>query len=126
MIFPRACTQYYVISEKLNFDDLWIFLKWPFQMLSLDLMKLILNQIFNYSSLVPVGLEECEELTQNELFEEKLIEAIDGLTQKSAQGRTSCLESVGNSLTMKYIPDFVVNRCVQSTHFQTDFNSVLD
>lgn len=55
------------------------------------------------------GFEEADEI-QNDLFEEKLMEAIDGLTQKSAPGRTSCLESVGNSLTMKYIPDFVLGR----------------
>lgn len=57
-----------------------------------------------------IGLEEPDEQAQSDVFEEKLMEAIDGLTQKSAQGRTSCLESVGASLTMKYIPEFVLNR----------------
>lgn len=56
------------------------------------------------------GFEEPDEQAQSDVFEEKLMEAIDGLTQKSAQGRTSCLESVGTSLTMKYIPEFVLNR----------------
>lgn len=56
------------------------------------------------------GYDEPDEQAQSDVFEEKLMEAIDGLTQKSAQGRTSCLESVGTSLTMKYIPEFVINR----------------
>ncbi|XP_073977899.1 interferon-related developmental regulator 1 isoform X2 [Rhodnius prolixus] len=56
------------------------------------------------------GADEVDDQLQNDVFEEKLVEAIDGLTQKSAQGRTSCLESVGASFTMKYIPEFVNNR----------------
>lgn len=57
-----------------------------------------------------LGADEVDDQLQNDVFEEKLVEAIDGLTQKSAQGRTSCLESVGASFTMKYIPEFVNNR----------------
>uniref|UniRef100_A0A0A9XFE8 Interferon-related developmental regulator 1 n=1 Tax=Lygus hesperus TaxID=30085 RepID=A0A0A9XFE8_LYGHE len=56
------------------------------------------------------GNDENEDAIQNDVFEEKLMEAIDGLTQKSAQGRTSCLESVSASFTMRFIPEFVMNR----------------
>lgn len=56
------------------------------------------------------GCEENEEAIQNDGFEDKLIDAIDGLTQKSAQGRTSCLETVGTCLTMRFIPEFIMNR----------------
>ncbi|XP_014244492.1 interferon-related developmental regulator 1 [Cimex lectularius] len=56
------------------------------------------------------GTEEAEEQSQNEIFEEKLMNAIDGLTQKSAQARTNCLESVATLFTTKFIPEFVINR----------------
>jgi hypothetical protein len=51
-----------------------------------------------------------EEQTQGEVFEEKLREAIDGINQKSAQGRTSSLESVAKAFIKKCIPDFVSDR----------------
>jgi hypothetical protein len=54
--------------------------------------------------------DEVDDQAQADLFEEKLIESIDGLSQKSAQGRTSCLESVRTAFTKKYIPEFVINR----------------
>lgn len=56
------------------------------------------------------GTDEMEELNQQEAFEEKLTEALDGLTQKSAPGRTSCLDFVRNALVKKYVPDFVFDR----------------
>lgn len=40
------------------------------------------------------------------------MEAIEGITQKSAQGRTNSLESVGNALSMKYVPEFVMERYI--------------
>lgn len=54
--------------------------------------------------------EEVDEQTQEELFEEKLKEAIDGINQKSAQGRTTCLESVSKAFVKKFIPEFIVDR----------------
>jgi hypothetical protein len=51
-----------------------------------------------------------DEQTQEEAFEEKLREAIDGINQKSAQGRTSSLESVAKAFIKKCIPDFVSDR----------------
>lgn len=51
-----------------------------------------------------------DELAQQEAFEDKLMEAIEGLNQKSAQGRTNCFESCAKALVMKYIPDFIYDR----------------
>lgn len=53
---------------------------------------------------------ETDELAQQEAFEEKLLEAIDGLTQKSAQGRTNCFDAVAKALVVKFIPEFVYDR----------------
>ncbi|XP_043283529.1 interferon-related developmental regulator 2 [Venturia canescens] len=53
---------------------------------------------------------DIEEESQQEVFEEKLREAIDGLTQKSVKGRTSCFSRVEKIFTIKYIPDFVEDR----------------
>lgn len=43
-------------------------------------------------------------------FEDKLCELIDGMTQKSAQGRTNCFQSFGKALAKKYMPAFVRDR----------------
>jgi hypothetical protein len=51
-----------------------------------------------------------DEQTQEEVFEEKLQGAIDGINQKSAQGRTSALESVAKAFVKKCMPDFVCDR----------------
>lgn len=53
---------------------------------------------------------ETDELAQQEAFEEKLLEAIDGLTQKSVQGRTNCFDAVAKALVVKFIPEFVYDR----------------
>lgn len=56
-----------------------------------------------------------DEQTQEEVFEEKLREAIDGISQKSSQGRTSSLESVAKAFIKKCVPDFVSDRyCLAS------------
>ncbi|KAK9886119.1 hypothetical protein WA026_014905 [Henosepilachna vigintioctopunctata] len=52
---------------------------------------------------------EGDEFLQDQ-FEEKLIETIEGLTQKSAQGRTTCLLNLSKSLVSKYVPSFVSDR----------------
>lgn len=57
-----------------------------------------------------VGGDEVDEQTQEEIFEEKLREAIDGINQKSAQGRTASLESVAKAFIKKFIPEFVTDR----------------
>lgn len=59
---------------------------------------------------IGVATEDTDE-SQNDVFEEKLSDAIDGLSQKSAQGRTSNFEAVCNIFCKKYIPDYILNRC---------------
>uniref|UniRef100_A0A1B6DSJ9 Interferon-related developmental regulator N-terminal domain-containing protein n=1 Tax=Clastoptera arizonana TaxID=38151 RepID=A0A1B6DSJ9_9HEMI len=54
--------------------------------------------------------DEVDEQTQDDLFEEKLIEAIDGITQKSAQGRTNCLDAIVKAFTRKFVPEFLIDR----------------
>lgn len=53
---------------------------------------------------------EIDEVTQQEAFEEKLKEAIDGLTQKSAKGRVLCFHGVEKIFAAKYVPEFVEDR----------------
>ena len=55
--------------------------------------------------------DEVDEQSQQEAFEEKLTEAVDGFAQKSAQGRTSCLEAVSKAFIKKYVPLYVSDRC---------------
>lgn len=57
-----------------------------------------------------VNDNEVDELAQQEAFEEKLREAIDGLTQKSAKGRTVCFNGIEKIFAIKYIPEFVEDR----------------
>lgn len=56
--------------------------------------------------------DEVDEISRQEQFEEKLSEALDGLTQKSAQSRTVCFESVCKAFIKKYIFDYVYERLV--------------
>ena len=51
-----------------------------------------------------------DELSQEEVFEEKLREAMDLASQKSAQGRTMALESMCTAFNKKFIPEFVEDR----------------
>lgn len=60
---------------------------------------------------------EVDELSQHELFEEKLKEAIDGLSQKSAKGRTSCFMGVERIFSLKYIPYFIEDRKMTITDY---------
>lgn len=57
-----------------------------------------------------VNDNEVDEFAQQEAFEEKLKETIDGLTQKSAKGRTTCFNSTERIFAIKYVPDFVEDR----------------
>ncbi|KAK9301796.1 hypothetical protein QLX08_005990 [Tetragonisca angustula] len=68
------------------------------------------SQSDNRSMLDDVNDNEVDEFTQQEAFEEKLKEAIDGLTQKSAKGRTICFNGMEKIFAIKYIPDFVEDR----------------
>lgn len=53
---------------------------------------------------------EIDELSQQEIFEDKIKEALDGLTQKSAKGRTLCFNGIEKIFALKYIPEFVEDR----------------
>lgn len=55
--------------------------------------------------------EEADDLAQ-EHMEDKLIEILDGLTQKSSQGRTNCLESLTKAFIKKSMPMFIKDRYV--------------
>uniref|UniRef100_A0A8D8W5M9 Interferon-related developmental regulator 1 n=1 Tax=Cacopsylla melanoneura TaxID=428564 RepID=A0A8D8W5M9_9HEMI len=45
-------------------------------------------------------------------FEDKMNQALDGLSQKSVQGRISCLDALNTALSRKFVPDFVIDRRV--------------
>lgn len=53
---------------------------------------------------------EEEEASVEEIFEEKLKEAIDGMTLKSAQSRINSFTAVSVALTKKLVPDFISDR----------------
>lgn len=73
-----------------------------------DNFSVVSNCSENHS--VDDGTDEIDEFSQQEAYEEKFSEALDGLTQKSAQGRTNCLDSVRGALVKKYTPDFIYDR----------------
>lgn len=62
---------------------------------------------------IGAATEDTDE-SQNDAFEEKLSDAIDGLSQKSAQGRTMSFEAVCNIFCKKYIPEYILNRYVRN------------
>ena len=73
--------------------------------------KCFQNYNFFHSILVVNGGEPgVDEVSQEEVFEEKLKEAMDLAGQKSAQGRTMALESMCTAFLRKFIPDFVEDR----------------
>ena len=53
---------------------------------------------------------EVDETSQQEALEYKLKEAIEGLSQKSAKGRTSCFHGIEKIFAIKYIPEFLEDR----------------
>lgn len=56
------------------------------------------------------GEENNEDLSGDELFEEKLREAMDMASQKSATGRTNALRSLCNAFLKRQVPEFVEER----------------
>lgn len=90
-------------SGKTYFDaskwKFWFPLKWSIHQF---------NSLFLYSDIGDdPGDEVCD---QNELFEDKLAEAIEGMSEKSAQSRVNSFESVAAALMKKFIPEFVNQR----------------
>ena len=53
---------------------------------------------------------EDDDLGQDESFEEKLKEAIDMATQKSANGRVNAITGLCKAFTKKFVPDFLEDR----------------
>ncbi|GAB6029901.1 Interferon- developmental regulator 1 [Chamberlinius hualienensis] len=51
-----------------------------------------------------------ETISEVDLFEDKLKDAIEGATQKSAKGRQTCLEAIAKAFMSRYVYDFVVER----------------
>lgn len=68
------------------------------------------GQSDNRSVMDEANDNEVDEIAQQEALEDKLKEAIDGLTQKCAKSRTTCFNGIEKAFTLKYIPDFVEDR----------------
>lgn len=75
-----------------------------------DNFSVISNCSENHS--VDDGTDEVDEFAQQEAFEEKFAEALDGLTQKSAQGRTNSFDAVRKALIKKCMSEFIYDRWV--------------
>ncbi|KAI5722576.1 hypothetical protein M8J76_010526 [Diaphorina citri] len=43
-------------------------------------------------------------------FEDKMNQAVDGLSQKSLQGRINCLDALNTAFSRRYVPEFVLDR----------------
>jgi len=66
--------------------------------------------VSDIQSLAPDGSEEVEEVSAQEVMEDKLKDVIDGLSQKSVKGRIECLKSLESAFSKKYIYEFVTDR----------------
>ncbi|XP_011191458.1 interferon-related developmental regulator 2 [Zeugodacus cucurbitae] len=55
---------------------------------------------------------DMDELSSNERFEEKFMQALENATEKSAQTRTTALQNICEILMHRYMPDFVDDRKV--------------
>lgn len=64
---------------------------------------------------VTSGEDTTDELSQDAIFEEKLKEAMELASQKSAAGRATALDSICRAFCKKYVPDFVEDRRVTLT-----------
>lgn len=56
------------------------------------------------------GEAEVEDAVLHDDFEDKLKEAIDGTSQKSAKGRLTCLEAIRKAFSTRYLYDFLMDR----------------
>ncbi|KAF7268862.1 hypothetical protein GWI33_018058 [Rhynchophorus ferrugineus] len=72
-----------------------------------DNMSVLSNYSENCS--LEEGNNETEDLAQENL-EDKLLEIIDGLSQKSSQGRIKCYKALSDALIKKYMPSFIKDR----------------
>ncbi|GFS21855.1 interferon-related developmental regulator 1-like [Elysia marginata] len=58
----------------------------------------------------PVTGDEAEDTTEQENFEDKFIECLDGTLQKSASARVTALQNIQRALQKKYFADFLWDR----------------
>lgn len=56
------------------------------------------------------SVNDCEELTSNERYEDRFVQAIENASEKSAQTRVTGLQSICEILTHRYMPEFVDDR----------------
>ncbi|KAI9585216.1 hypothetical protein GQX74_001063 [Glossina fuscipes] len=69
--------------------------------------------VYSYASdNAPSSVNDCDELSSNERYEERFIQALENATEKSAQTRTLALQSICEILMHRYMPDFVDDRKV--------------
>lgn len=66
----------------------------------------------NLSENVPSSVNDNDELSSNERYEEKFIQALENATEKSAQTRALALQAICEILMHRYMPDFVEDRKV--------------
>ncbi len=65
---------------------------------------------FFHDEVAATGGDSDGEASSAEVFEEKLKEAMDPATQKSANGRVSALKNLCRGLLKRLVPDFVEDR----------------
>lgn len=66
----------------------------------------------DFSSVSEDGEVGVDETSAQESFEDRLKDCIEGLSQKSAQGRKNCLEGMTKALSKQYIYEFLADRKV--------------
>lgn len=59
--------------------------------------------------------ESDDNVVAIEKYEEKLLQALELATEKSAQTRTNALQTISETLSQKYMPDFVEDRKITIT-----------
>lgn len=68
--------------------------------------------LYSYVSENQASVEDSDELSSNERYEEKFMQALENATEKSAQTRAQALQSICEILMHRFMPDFVEDRKV--------------
>ncbi|KAH9487607.1 Interferon- developmental regulator 2 [Bulinus truncatus] len=68
------------------------------------------NSSWHGSDPTAAGEESSEDTSQQELFEEKFSESMDGLLGKSAKSRIDALQGIQKALQKKYVADYLMDR----------------
>ncbi|XP_037958252.1 interferon-related developmental regulator 2 [Teleopsis dalmanni] len=67
--------------------------------------------VYSYASEnAPSSVNDSDELSSNERFEEKFSQALENATEKSAQTRAMALQSICEILMHRYMPEYVEDR----------------